>query len=47
MVSYALLVLTPDFDLPRCHIFSANAAALPTLPGLFFGDNDGHGMFEP
>jgi len=42
MVSYALVVLTVDLDLPR-HIFSANAAALPTPPPLFFGDNDGHG----
>jgi hypothetical protein len=43
MVSYALLVLTVDLDLPR-HIFSANAAALPIFPPLFFGDNDGHGI---
>ena len=42
MVSYALVVLMVDLDLPR-HIFSANAAALPILPPFFFGDKDGHG----
>jgi len=36
-----LRVLPLDFVLALDHIFSANDVALPILPVLFFGDNDG------
>ncbi len=39
---FELKTLPFDFVLARDHIFSANEAALPTLPALFLGESEGN-----